>query len=393
MKLHRITTALVAAVGLGLTAPAQAQTQGVSPGEIVLGSIQDLSGPIAAYGKQLRNGLQMRADEINDAGGIRGRKVRLLVEDSSYDPKRALLAAQKLVTSDRIFALVNHLGTATNLAALPILLENNVINFLPMSGAREMFDPPHRLKFALLAPYYDQMRVIVPQLVRDKGFKTVGVVYQDDEAGLEMLRGVEAGLKSINMTIAERASFKRGATDFSSQVAKLKAAGCDMVALGTIIRETVGVLTEARKTDFNPAFVGSNVVYTHLVHVLGGKAVEGLYAAQTISHPYPDEGSGPVPDWIRRYKAKFAEDPTAASILGYLSLDMFAKAADKAGPNLTTDRFIAAIESMVFPPDPFGGPEVRFTRTNRLGANEVRLAQIQNGRWRSVSKYFEIRPD
>lgn len=396
MKPHPLrngAAVLLAALGLGAAVPAPAQTQGVSSTEIVLGTIQDLSGPVAAYGKQLRNGLQMRADEINEAGGVRGRKIRLLVEDSGYDPKRALLAAQKLVTGERIFAMINHLGTATNLAAMPVQFESNVINFLPMSGAREMFDPPHRLKFAILAPFYDQMRVIVPQLVREKGFKTVGVIYQDDEAGLEMLRGVEAGLRSINMTIAEKASFKRGATDFSSQVARLKAAGCDLVVLGTVIRETVGTMVEARKTGFNPAFVGSAVVYTHLVHVLGGKAVEGLYAAQTIAHPYPDEASGAVADWVTRYKGKFGEEPTAASILAYLSLDMFAKAADKAGQNLTTDSFIAAIESMVFPPDLFGGPEVRFTRTNRLGANDVRMAQIQNGRWRSISKYFEIRPE
>lgn len=396
MKRHlfrNTAAALIAALGLTVAAPAPAQTQGVSANEIVLGTIQDLSGPIAAYGKQLRNGMQMRADEINAAGGVRGRKIRLVVEDSGYDPKRALLAAQKLVGSDRIFAMVNHLGTAGNLAALPIQTESNVINFLPMSGSREMFDPPHRLKFAILPPYYDVMRVIVPQLVREKGFKTVGVIYQDDEAGLEMLRGVEAGMKSINMTIAEKTSFKRGATDFSSQVAKLKAAGCDLVALGTVIRETVGTMAEARKTGFNPAFVGSSAVYTHLVHVLGGKAVEGLYAAQTVDHPYGDEGPAPVLDWITRYKAKFGEDPTAASIISYLSLDWFAKAADKAGANLTTDSFIAAMESLKFPPDMFGGPEVHFTRTNRLGANDVRLAQIQNGRWRSVSRYFEIRPE
>ncbi len=89
-----------------------AQSQGVSKTEIVIGTIQDLSGPVAAYGKQTRNGLQMRVDEINDKGGIHGRKFKLVVEDNGYDPKKALLAAQKLVTNDEVFAILAHIGTA-----------------------------------------------------------------------------------------------------------------------------------------------------------------------------------------------------------------------------------------------------------------------------------------
>ena len=88
-----------------------AQTQGVSKNEIVIGSIQDLSGPIAAFGKQVRFGMQLRVDELNEqTGGIHGRKIKLLIEDSQYDPKKAVLATQKLVNQDKIFAMVSHLG-------------------------------------------------------------------------------------------------------------------------------------------------------------------------------------------------------------------------------------------------------------------------------------------
>ena len=384
--------ALAALIALA-TAGAQAQTQGVSKDEIVLGTIQDLSGPIAAYGKQARFGLQMRTDEINEAGGIRGRKIRLIVEDSGYDPKRALLAAQKLVTGDQVFAILSHIGTAGNMAAMPIQFERNVINFMPLTGAREMFEPPHRLKFALVPPYYDQMRVILPLLAKEKGFKKVGILYQDDEFGLEVLRGTEAALKTLGLPLAEKTSFKRGATDFSSQVAKLKAADCDLVVMGTIIRETVGAMAEARKTGFNPTFVGCNALYSHLIHALGGKAVEGLYGVQTASHPYPDEETKAVREWAAKYKAKFGEDPTVFSVYGYATMDLFARAADAAGQNLTTDSFINVMETTEFPEDLFGTPTIRFTKTNRLGVNEVRLAQIQNGRWKSISKFIEVRPE
>jgi len=89
-------------------------------------------------------------------------------------------------------------------------------------------------------PYYDQMRVMLPKMVKDKAAKKVCTLYQDDEFGLEVVRGAEAGLKAINMELAEKTTYKRGATDFSSQVARMKAANCDLVVLGTIIRETIG---------------------------------------------------------------------------------------------------------------------------------------------------------
>ena len=119
MKLRAVAIAAVAALALACAgASAQNSNQGVSKNEIVIGSIQDLSGPIAGFGKQVRLGMMLRVDEINEQGGINGRKLRLIVEDSAYDPKKAVLAAQKLVNQDKIFAMVAHIGTAQNLAAI-----------------------------------------------------------------------------------------------------------------------------------------------------------------------------------------------------------------------------------------------------------------------------------
>src|SRR3954471_12896953 len=96
------SAAALAALALGTSlAMAQNSNQGVSKNEIVLGSIQDLSGPIAGFGKQVRLGMMLSVDELNEQGGINGRKFRLIVEDSAYDPKRAVLAAQKLVNQDK----------------------------------------------------------------------------------------------------------------------------------------------------------------------------------------------------------------------------------------------------------------------------------------------------
>lgn len=383
-------TASLALAALALLGTAHAQApQGVSKTEITIGTIQDLSGPIAAFGKQSRNGMQLRVDEINEQGGIAGRKLKLLVEDAGYDPKRAVLAAQKLVNQDKIFLMAGHIGTAHNNAAMPVQFEKNVINFLPITAAREMYEPFHKLKYSFAATYFDQIRLALPKLVKEKGAKKVCTMYQDDEFGLEVMRGAEAALKTMSMELVEKTSYKRGATDFSSQIAKMKAGGCDLVVMGTIIRETIGGVAEARKTGFNPTFLGSSAAYTDLIHKLGGKPMDGFYATMTAVHPYLDEASQPLRFWANKYKTKFSEDPTVFSVYGYLIVDVFAKAAQKAGTNLSTESFIKAMDTMTIEPDMFGSPLTTYTATKRLGNDLSRLSQITDGRWKVVSDYVK----
>jgi branched-chain amino acid transport system substrate-binding protein len=385
MKLQITTLALLAAAA---AVQAQSPAPGVSKNEIVLGTIQDLSGPLASYGKQIRMGMQMRVDEANEMGGVHGRKIRLLVEDDGYDPKKSVLAAQKLVTQDNgIFAVVGHVGTAQNIAAMPVQFEKNVINFFPITAAREMYEPLHKLKFSNAATYYDQMRIAAPRLMKDRNLTKACVIYQDDDFGLEVLKGAEAGLKTIGKTLVEKTSYKRGATDFSSQVARMKAAGCELVVLGTIIRETVGTMAEAKKSGFNPLFVGSSAVYTDLIPKLGGKLAEGLFATMTAQHPYLDAAEQPIRFWANKYKTKYNEDPTVFSVYGYGNMDAFLKVAFKTGPQLTTDAFVKTLEGMTFNRDMFGTAELTFGPNKHLGNQFSRLSQIQDGRWKVVSDY------
>ncbi|QDL56661.1 ABC transporter substrate-binding protein [Rhodoferax aquaticus] len=391
MKLHTLL-AHGAALSLALSAGLAQAQQGVSKDEITVGTIQDLSGPLAGFGKQIRSGMILAVDEINEQGGINGRKVKLLIEDSGYDPKRAVLAAQKLVNQDKIFMMLGHLGTAQNMAAMPVQFEKNVVNFFPITAAREMYDPFDRLKYAFAAPYYDQMRSAVPKLVKEKSAKKVCTMYQDDDFGLEVLKGSEDGLKTIGMEFAEKTSYKRGATDFSSQISKLQAGGCDFVVLGTIIRETIGAIGTARKLGYSPTFLGSSAAYTDLIHKLGGKAMDGLYATMTVQNPYTDEQSQPLRFWANKYKTKFNDDPTVFSVYGYYVINAFANASTKAGKNLSTDSFIKVMDSTTIAPDMFGAPAATFTSTKRIGSTVSRLSQITDGKWKVVSEYFGDAP-
>ncbi len=383
----KIQLSLIAAAMALAAGSASAQTQGVSKNEIVIGSIQDLSGPLAGFGKQVRLGMMLRVDEVNEQGGVNGRKIKLLVEDSGYDPRRAVLAAQKLVNQDKIFAMVAHIGTAQNMAAMPVQFQKNVVNFFPVTAAREMYEPFHKLKYSFAATYYDQMRQAVPTLIKEKGAKQICAMYQDDEFGLEVFRGAEAGLKEAGLQFAEVTTYKRGATDFASQKQKLASAKCDFVVMGTIIRETIGGIATARRLGFNPTFVGSSAAYTDLIHKLGGPAMNGFYATMTSQHPYLDEASQPIRFWANKYKTMFNEDPTVFSAYGYGAVDSYLRAVEKAGANLTTETFIKAMDTMKIPSDIFGSPEMTFSPTKRLGNNISRMSQIQEGRWKVVADY------
>jgi branched-chain amino acid transport system substrate-binding protein len=225
--------------------------------------------------------MRMRIDEVNAEGGVHGRKLRLVVEDHGYDPKKAVLAAQKLVQQDQIFAALGSIGTPTAVAAMQIYLDRKVAHLFPLTGAREMFEPLHPLKYSFSVPYYDQIRAAMKRVIKDKNLTKICTLYQDDDYGLEVMRGGEQALKDLGMAYAEKTTYKRGATDFASQVARMKEAGCDGVVMGTIIRETIGTIATARRLDWNPQFVGTTASYFDIIHKLGGAAVNGFYAACT----------------------------------------------------------------------------------------------------------------
>ncbi len=385
--MHRIIHLILAALAIFAAAQAGAQ-QGVSNTEIVIGTAQDLSGPIVQLSKPAINGMRMRVDEINERGGINGRKLKLVVEDHGYDPKKAVLVTQKMVQRDKIFAAVGSIGTPTAVAAMPILFEKNVPHLFPLSGAREMFEPLHRLKFSFAPPYFDQMKTGLKHLIGQKGAKRICTIYQDDDFGLEVMRGGEAALKDLGMQYTERTTYKRGATDFSSQVARMKEANCEIVVMGTIIRETVGTIGTARKSGFNPDFIGTTASYFDIIHKLGGPAMNGFYSMGNINYPYEDDASKNVRDWFQRYKQIYKEDPTVMSVYGYQIISYFEAPALKAGAKLTVDTFINTLESMTYPRDMFGADEFTYTKTKHLGSSRSKLCQIQEGRWRCITDYL-----
>ena len=166
---------LVLIVGLGFSNTLWAEV-GVTDTEIVVGSEQDLSGPIAVLGVQIKNGLDMKIKEINEAGGIHGRKIRLVVGDHGYDPKKAIMLTNKLINRDKVFCFVSILGTAPAVAVKPIITKKKIPFLFPVSASESAYMPFNRYAFALVVPYRGQGGILAKYGVKTKGYKKFGLM-------------------------------------------------------------------------------------------------------------------------------------------------------------------------------------------------------------------------
>ena len=190
--MRKTTIGLLATAGsLALAASAMAQTRGVTATEVTFGMPTDLSGPAATYGVSSSNGVKMRFEEANEAGGIFGRKLKVIVEDQAYQVPKAVQACNKLINRDKVFAFVGPLGTPMNNACFKDQFAAGVPNLFPLSAARSMYEPFERLKFYGAASYVDQIRSGINYFVKNKGVKNVCVMYQDTDFGKEILEGAK----------------------------------------------------------------------------------------------------------------------------------------------------------------------------------------------------------
>jgi len=384
----RILGTLLAGTGLCLSAAgaALAQSQGVTDTEIVLGAHTSLTGPVAPWGVGSTQGARLRFDQENEQGGIHGRKIKLIVEDHGYQVPRAVQAGNKLLTNDKVFAMVVALGTPMNNAVLQRQLEMKVLNFGPFTAARSMAEPLHPLKFAVLSTYYTQIRAGLKYFVEKKGVKAPCVMYQDTEFGQEVLEAARDQAKEMTLTIAAESGHKPADTDFTGAISKLREAKCDLVLMGTIVRDTIIPYTTARKLGWDVPFLGSVATYEGVVASAQGNVTDGYFATTSQEVAYPDTATGAAKAILDAYKAKFNQDAAFPAQLGYFVADILVEGMKNAGKDLNTDTLAKGLESIKDYKNPFGGSDVSYGPNKHLGADDVFLAVVEKGRWKTIEK-------
>jgi len=372
--------AIAAAAVIASAVSASAQVKGVTKTEIIFGAHTDLSGPAATYGVSSTNGVKMRFDDVNAQGGIHGRKIKFILEDAAYQVPKAVQACNKLINRDKVFAFIVAIGTPMNNACFKDQLAANVPSLFPITAARSMYEPLHPLKFQANASYVDQVRAGVDYMVKNKGKKTICSMYQDTDFGKEVHEGVVIQTKQLGLTIAEVTTHKPTDQDFTAPITKLRQAKCDLVVMGTIVRDSIVPYATARKMGWNDVdFLGSSATYD--VFVAAAQGTEGLYTMGLAEMPYADSENAQMRTFVAQYKERFRQDPNMGAVYGYNAADITVAALDKAGPNLTVETLTKAIEGITGFRDRFGGPELNFGPDKHLGSAQAFLVVSKAGKW------------
>jgi branched-chain amino acid transport system substrate-binding protein len=375
--------ALIAAAALMLTVPAVAESpqRGVTGSEIVIGTYTDLSGVTAMWGVNNSNSWRMVFDQVNAAGGIDGRKIKYILEDNQYQVPRSVQAANKLINRDGVFFMVANGGTPMNNAVMPEQIAKGVANVFPLTSARSMYEPLNHLKFGLGSSYYDQVRAGLKYFVEKRGKKQVCTMAQDTDFGRDITDGVGDELKALNMKLAGATLHRPTDTDFSASVARMREANCDLIVLGTIVRDSVQIISATRKIGWKVDMMGQAASYDEAVATVPGGVTEGFYSMTPMLFVAETGTTPEVKAFAAAYQKAYGKAPNFAAQIGYTGAQVTVQALKNAGKNLTMDSFVAGLESIKGYHDIFGSPVISFSATKHQGSNESFLCVVKDGKW------------
>jgi branched-chain amino acid transport system substrate-binding protein len=378
----RLVRPILAALYVLLLLPAaHAQQRGVSEQEVVIGTYTDLSGVTAMWGVNNSNSWRMVFDQVNAAGGINGRKIKYIVEDNQYQVPRSVQAANKLINRDGVFIMVANGGTPMNNAVMPEQLAKGVANVFPLTSARSMYEPLNHLKFGLGSSYYDQVRSGLKFFIEQRGKKQVCMMTQDTDFGRDVGDGVKDQLKAENMTLAGETLHKPTDTDFSASVARMHDANCDILVLGTIVRDSVQIISAVRKTGWTVDMLGQAASYDEVVAQVPGGTTEGFYSMTPMLFVTEGHESPAVQAFVDSYKKAYGKEPNFAAQIGFTGAQIVVQALKNAGKDLTADSFVGGMESIKDYHDIFGSPTISFSPTKHQGSNQSFLCVVKGGHW------------
>ncbi|MGF7159659.1 ABC-type branched-subunit amino acid transport system substrate-binding protein [Rhodoligotrophos appendicifer] len=212
-------------LALSLAATAQAEEQGVTKDEIVLGGVFALSGPVSLVTNPYGQAIDAYFKRVNDEGGINGRKIKWIVEDDAYKPAQSLAAAKKLIERDNVFFIFGQMGASMIGAVSPYVDRAGV----PAFGATAAPDPQREHVFSFMAPYPDLMYIATKYLLQEVGAKRIAFLYQNDDFGELGRVGVMRAMNEAGVELAADIGYERGTSDFSTYALKIRDSQADTV--------------------------------------------------------------------------------------------------------------------------------------------------------------------
>jgi ABC-type branched-subunit amino acid transport system substrate-binding protein len=364
---------------------------GVTDDSILVGCSNSFSGPLVYPGTQLvNNGLEAYIGYVNDMGGVNGRKIRTQYYDDGYKPQNAVANTKRLVDQDKVFAILASQGTSPVMATVKYLTGNKVPLLFPFQGVPIS---GQKTIFTSFTPYSNQSELVVTWLVKVKGFKRIGILYQDDKYGYTFRDPGAKVLASLGLKWAAAESYKRGAKDLSAQVAKLRKANLDACLLVATPPPGAAFLKEAHRQGWkNTKIISSGPLTDEKYINLSGGVGEGVWGLSLW--PDPVHSQNPAVAEYRKIVEKYGKDrdktPNRYSLYGYYYAKLFVEGLKRAGKNVTRESYIAALESVknwesgITPP-------VSFSSSNHLAQNSGFMVEVQKSVFRPISGWLTLK--
>ncbi len=363
---------------------------GVTDTTIKIGNISDTNGPIAALGIPRVEACKALVQQVNDQGGIHGRKLIYVTESDSYRPAQTRAAFKKLVEVDGVFAFVGSLGVGTVMSIIPDIKRKKIPYVMPGGSSRILFEPPQRYIFGNWPNFYDFVRIHVDYVVHDLKMPNARFAHigPDDELSRDTLRGFEAQLaKYPGAKLVVSARFKRGSVDVSSQVAAARRANPDVVVISTMFVTAAVIAKEMKKIGWSPIMMMDPAAASPLLIKMGGKAVEGAIVQFTTEQQHHSlAGITFYKQVIKKYLPNSKYNPSVYGATGFYELMVAIEGLKRAGRNLTRESYIEALES-IKNYEIGGAPVVTFGPEKRAGADTVLIYQVKNGKFVKLANW------
>ena len=369
---------------------------GVSKNKIKIGHFGDLTGPAAFVGNLLANVTAAFYNNLNDQGGIHGRKIDFIPEDNKYDPVRTVAAFKYLITRHNVFAIHNVYGSTPCTAIFPLIKKEKIPVFPTFATAITMFTPPKRYLFSLTSVASDEAMIIVDYVMKDlKADKPkIAICYQDDEWGKDGLRGIKEAVSKYGLKLAAAESYKRGSVDLSSQVINFKRAKAEYIFYIGFSPNLATLMKESKKMGMSPKFFGDvGTVSGQTLKLAGEAARDSMYIIHSAT---PDEDVPGIADMRAAFK-KYRPDIKriypimCVSWAGSLALT---EALNRAGRDLTREGLIDALESLnnfstggVTPPVTYGPTSLGPVSRKGIHALRVLKADIDKMKFVPITEW------
>ena len=319
---------LLACVLALVSAPAFAKT-------VKIACASPFTGPAAAYGDNVKAGVEMKVEEVNKAGGINGAQIEVVWMDELCDPKEAATVSTKIARDKEIVGIVGHLCSSAHLAALPTYVRQGIATITPTATNVTISDLNKDRKgrvWSFRDVYRDDFQgAFLARYAKEAlGLKKVAVFYENNDYGIGLKDAFVAKAKELGMAVVGEEAYVKGTADFTPQLTKLKSGSPEGIFISGYYNEGALIATQAKKLGMDVLKFGADGLDNADYIKLAGAASEGTY----LTTPFlPDAANDIGKKFLKDFEARYKRDVDYMSVNAYDAAGILLQAIEKAGPD------------------------------------------------------------